>query len=133
MSEFKPLSHVCFVVAVHIKNLTVAGDGFKTAGAGLTEFADIGKTGCFVDKDTGVSVTHGTAADEENIVQMVDRMQMVACDIQGTVNVAAVALPVGGDIDFFEGAGIDNHAVLHVPTGDNQGGIVIGILCVFEV
>ena len=89
------------------------------------EFTEVGKPGVTVDKNSGVAVTDGGAADEQYIIWHICGMKVAAGNLDGAVNGFAVAFPVLCHIYFFYDAGVHIHAVLHIAGGDEECDIVV--------
>ena len=96
------------------------------------KFADVCETGWLVNKDTGIAVPDGFMADKQNIIQMIDRVKMIAGDADAAVNAVAIAFAVGGNIHFFKGTGIIDHAVLHISGGNKNRYVIVDIFFLLQ-
>ena len=106
MTELEPVGHIGFAVAVNVEGLTVAGDRLQTTGVGLAKFADIGETGRFIDEDANVSIANRAPGDQQHIIEMVDRMKVIARDTQSTIDSISITFAVRGNVYFLDRAGV---------------------------
>ena len=106
-----PAVYIAFVAAVNIKSLPIVINRFQPAGTGLEKFSRVQKTAVFVYKDSGIPVAYRLFADQQDITRQINGSQMVACYPDAKIDQTSITIPVRGNIEFFEGAGIINHAV----------------------
>ena len=86
ISEFDPLTHIVYIVAVHEKSFSIVVYRQKLAGIGLLEFSDIRALAAGVDEDSCIAIAYRTSADQQYVILVVYRMQMIARDADTKMN-----------------------------------------------